>query len=110
MSTLPNLAIILQSSGHEVPGRATASKRWKQRPFVPEFAFLDIGLPRLNGYELARRMRDAPATARCVLIAVTGWGQDGDKRRAREAGFDRHMVKPVEPDQILGWSKFSRNR
>jgi CheY-like chemotaxis protein len=52
-------------------------------------------MPKLNGYEVARKLRER--AARCVLVAVTGWGQEEDRRRAREAGFDRHLVKPVEP-------------
>jgi CheY-like chemotaxis protein len=69
--------------------------------FVPDFAFLDIGLPKLNGYELARQLHQQPALQACVLVAVTGWGQEDDRRRARDAGFDHHLVKPVEPEQIL---------
>jgi CheY-like chemotaxis protein len=68
--------------------------------FEPDIAFLDIGMPKIHGYELARRLRAQPSTARCVLVAVTGWGQEDDRRRAREAGFDRHLVKPVDPTQI----------
>ena len=97
-----SLAMILQMMGHEVrlahDGMEAAAAA---EEFAPDFAFLDIGLPRLNGYELARRLRELPATRESVLVAVTGWGQEDDKRRAREAGFDHHMVKPVEPDQIL---------
>jgi CheY-like chemotaxis protein len=68
--------------------------------FAPAFAFLDIGLPRLNGYDLARGLRALPALQGTVLVAVTGWGQEDDRRRAREAGFDHHLVKPVELDQV----------
>lgn len=97
-----SLAMILQMMGHEVrlahDGVEAVAAAGE---FAPDFAFLDIGLPRLNGYELARRLRDMPATRQSVLVAVTGWGQEDDKRRAREAGFDLHLVKPVEPDQIL---------
>ena len=55
---------------------------------------LDIGLPKLNGYEVARRIRDERGDG-VVLIAVTGWGQEEDRRRSREAGFDHHLIKPV---------------
>jgi two-component system, sensor histidine kinase len=68
--------------------------------FNPEIAFVDIGMPKVHGFEVARRMRAQPATSSCVLVAVTGWGQENDRRRAREAGFDRHLVKPVDPDEI----------
>jgi PAS domain S-box-containing protein len=65
--------------------------------FRPDVVLLDIGLPKLNGYEAARRMRAQPRGGEVVLIAVTGWGKDDDKRRSQEAGFNFHMVKPVEP-------------
>jgi signal transduction histidine kinase len=64
--------------------------------FQPEIILLDIGLPKLNGYEAARRIRQQPGSSSMVLIALTGWGQEEDRRRSREAGFDYHMTKPVE--------------
>ena len=67
----------------------------------PDVAILDIGMPGLNGYEVARRLRAAPATAGTALVAVSGWGQESDKRDAREAGFDRHLVKPVGVQALL---------
>jgi CheY-like chemotaxis protein len=67
--------------------------------FRPTIAFLDIGMPRMDGYEAARRIRTLLGD-RVVLIALTGWGQDEDKRRAREAGFDRHLTKPPEPEML----------
>ncbi|QDT15017.1 PAS domain S-box protein [Alienimonas californiensis] len=63
----------------------------------PDLALMDLGMPNLNGYEAARRIRDEPWGAEMVLVALTGWGQEEDRRRTREAGFDRHLVKPVEP-------------
>ena len=65
--------------------------------FRPEVVLLDIGLPRLNGYDAARRIRELPGGREVLLIAVTGWGQDGDRQRSKEAGFDHHLVKPVDP-------------
>jgi signal transduction histidine kinase len=70
------------------------------RAFRPHIAFLDIGMPQLNGYELARRLRALPATAASVLIAVTGWGQYSDRQAARDAGFDEHVVKPLEIERL----------
>jgi signal transduction histidine kinase/CheY-like chemotaxis protein len=67
----------------------------------PEVALLDIGLPGLDGYELARRLRQSDATRRARLVAVTGWGQDGDRAKARDAGFDAHLTKPAAPKDIL---------
>jgi CheY-like chemotaxis protein len=61
-----------------------------------EIVLLDIGLPELDGYEVATRIRQRPDSKRIVLIAVTGWGQDSDRRRSREAGFDAHLTKPIE--------------
>jgi PAS domain S-box-containing protein len=65
--------------------------------FNPDMVVLDIGLPKLNGYEAARRIREQPWGKDMVLVAVTGWGQDEDRRRSQEAGFNAHMVKPVDP-------------
>jgi CheY-like chemotaxis protein len=62
----------------------------------PTLLFLDIGMPGLNGYEVARRIRRDPEFCDVVLVALTGWGQEEDRRRTREAGFDHHLVKPVD--------------
>jgi PAS domain S-box-containing protein len=64
--------------------------------FRPELVLLDIGLPKLNGYDVARQIRRQPGGAEVVLVALTGWGQDEDRRRSQEAGFDLHVVKPVD--------------
>ncbi len=71
------------------------------REFAPHTALLDIGLPGVDGYELARRLRDDERTKNIRLVAVTGWGQDADRARARHAGFDAHLTKPAEPDRVL---------
>jgi PAS domain S-box-containing protein len=69
--------------------------------FKPQVGLLDIGLPDMNGYELARRLRQAPGCeAGLVLIAATGWGQEKDRQRAFEAGFDHHLTKPIDFDQL----------
>ena len=71
----------------------------------PDVMLLDIGLPKLNGYEACRRIREQPWGKDMVLIALTGWGQEEDRRRSQEAGFDHHMVKPVDscrPYEIAG--------
>ena len=62
---------------------------------------LDIGLPGLNGYEVCRRIRQEPWGKDLMLVALTGWGQDEDRDRSKEAGFDAHMVKPVDHDALL---------
>ena len=96
-----SLAALLSARGHEVRVAhdgaevlATAAR------FNPDFAFLDLGMPKVHGYEVARRLRELPGSTECVLVAVTGWGQEDDRQRAREAGFDRHLVKPVNPSDI----------
>ena len=69
--------------------------------YRPGVVLLDIGLPKLSGYEAARRIRQEPWGRSMVLIAVTGWGQKDDRRRSREAGFDYHIVKPVAPEELV---------
>jgi CheY-like chemotaxis protein len=69
------------------------------REFDPQIALLDIGMPRMDGYEAARRIRDAMGS-RVVLVALTGWGQEEDQRRAYAAGFDRHVTKPADPEVL----------
>ncbi len=64
--------------------------------FRPDVVLLDIGLPKLNGFEVARRIREQPWSKGMMLVALTGWGQDEDRRKSQEAGFDHHMVKPVD--------------
>jgi signal transduction histidine kinase/ActR/RegA family two-component response regulator len=94
-------ALILRQLGHEVcVTHDGAAALEAAATFKPEFAFLDIGLPHVNGYDLAAGLRAAPATANAVLTAVTGWGQQADRDRARAAGFDYHLVKPVDFEMI----------
>lgn len=69
--------------------------------FRPQVVFLDIGLPKMNGYEVARCIRKEPWGKEIVLIAVTGWGQEEDRRKSQEAGFDQHMIKPVDPSALM---------
>ncbi len=68
--------------------------------FRPHVVVLDIGMPKLNGYQAARRIRQEPWGKDVVLVALTGWGQEEDRRRAREAGFQFHVVKPAAPASI----------
>jgi signal transduction histidine kinase len=69
--------------------------------FRPDVMLLDIGLPKMNGYDVAHAIRQRPWGKSIILIAVTGWGQEEDKRKSKEAGFDRHMVKPMEPRILM---------
>jgi CheY-like chemotaxis protein len=64
--------------------------------FQPELILLDLGMAVMDGYEVARRLRQDPITTRARIVALTGWGQEEDRRRSRETGFDRHLVKPVD--------------
>ena len=97
-----SLTLTLQIMGNEVrtaydgqEGMDTASE------FRPGVLLLDIGLPKLNGYEVCRRIREQSWGKDVMLIAITGWGQDDDRRRSKEAGFDHHMVKPVDPQFLM---------
>jgi PAS domain S-box-containing protein len=97
-----SLAALLRMDGHDVAvvsnGRqALAAISATQ----PEVALLDIGMPDLSGYEVARQLRQGPLGQNITLIAITGWGQDRDKARAIEAGFNHHFTKPIEPDVLL---------
>jgi len=69
--------------------------------FRPRVALLDVGMPKMSGYDLARRIREYDWGRDMVLVAVTGWGQPEDKRRAREAGFDHHLVKPEAANDLV---------
>lgn len=69
--------------------------------FRPDVVLLDIGLPKLNGYEVAQRLRERPEFGNVRLIALTGWGQEADRNRSRAAGFDLHLVKPVDPVELI---------
>ncbi len=95
------LGMALQNAGHEVhtahSGEEALLTGWKCRP---DAVLLDIGMPDLNGYEVAGRMRITPWGRRALLIALTGWGQKEDIARATAAGFDLHMTKPADPEHI----------
>jgi PAS domain S-box-containing protein len=92
-----SLTMVLQLDGHEVACAYTAEDALALAPgFRPEVALLDVGLPRMDGYELASRMRELPGFDRVHLVALTGYGQPGDRERALAAGFDSHLVKPAE--------------
>jgi signal transduction histidine kinase len=96
-----SLAMILEMAGHEVrvvhDGRAALSLA---QTFRPDVALLDIGMPQFNGYEVAKALRREPWGANIYLMALTGWGQEGDRQQAMDAGFDRHLTKPVDPDNL----------
>jgi CheY-like chemotaxis protein len=96
-----SMSMLLQLWGHDVvfaydgPSALVTAERWQ-----PQAVFLDIGLPGMDGYEVAERLRSLPHAKGTVLIAITGYGQDDDRLRSRRAGIDYHLVKPVAPDAL----------
>jgi PAS domain S-box-containing protein len=90
------LAMMLTMMGHEVRTAGDGQEAVEvAEAFRPEAVLLDVGMPRLNGYDTARRIRERPWGSGVLLVACTGWGQDDDRRKSQEAGFDFHLVKPV---------------
>ncbi|HEY0790737.1 MAG TPA: PAS domain-containing protein [Chthoniobacterales bacterium] len=95
-------ARLLRRRGHEVQmAHDGPSALGMARAFLPEFVLLDIGLPGMDGYQVASRLRSEHGLDKVVIIAVTGYGQDEDQRRSRAAGFDHHLVKPIDHDALL---------
>jgi signal transduction histidine kinase/ActR/RegA family two-component response regulator len=95
------LNVLLTASGHEgLVAHDGVDALRAAHDFKPDVVLLDIGLPKLDGYEVARRMREDPAMQGLLLIAMTGYGQEADRRRTEEAGFDHHLVKPVNFAEI----------
>ncbi|MDQ2764789.1 MAG: response regulator, partial [Pseudomonadota bacterium] len=71
--------------------------------FQPDVVLLDIGMPNMNGHDACRRIRAQPRMKDAVLIAITGWGTEEDRRQSKESGFSHHMTKPVDPDALIAW-------
>ena len=101
VSSAETLALLVGLSGHIThvahSGMDTFAAVEAHQPAV---ILLDIGLPGMDGYEVARRLRQADANRDILLIAVTGYGQDDDRRRALEAGFDHHLIKPIDLEKL----------
>jgi CheY-like chemotaxis protein/two-component sensor histidine kinase len=96
-----SLALMLGMDGHEVRTASDGLEALRvAEEFRPQLVLLDIGMPKLDGYETARRLRERPWSRATHLFALTGWGQEEDRERARQAGFDRHLVKPVDPEAL----------
>ena len=96
-----SLAMILSIMGHETRTAHDGEMAVvTAESFLPDVVLLDIGLPKLNGYEVAQRIREQPWGAAMFLIAVTGWGQEEDRQRSSEVGLNVHMVKPVEASAL----------
>jgi CheY-like chemotaxis protein len=96
-----SLSMLLEILGHEVrtvhDGLSALAEAQKS---VPEIVLMDIGLPGIDGFEVARRMRQDHGMRDTTLVAITGYGHDEDRRRSREAGFDAHLVKPIDPKDL----------
>ena len=91
------LSIALGQKGHVTRTAFDAATALQvAAEFAPDLAFLDIGLPGIDGYELAARLRRLPGLQHIHLVALTGYGQASDRRKSRDAGFDQHLVKPVD--------------
>jgi two-component system CheB/CheR fusion protein len=98
---LESLATVLRLRGHEVySARNGAAALETAALYMPEVALLDIGMPFVDGYEVARRIRSQEWGRAITLVALTGWGQESDRRRSEEAGFDAHLVKPLDLDKL----------
>jgi signal transduction histidine kinase len=93
-----SLAMVLRVTGHQVRTAHDGAEALEvAAQFAPEIVLLDIGLPKMNGYEVARVLRSRYPDRDILIVALTGYGQEEDRRRSREAGFDHHLVKPVQP-------------
>lgn len=96
LATVLNLTGHEASTAHDGPDAITAAETLR-----PEVILLDIGLPKLNGYEVCRRIREQPWGQTVMVVALTGWGQEDDRRRTRDAGFNGHLVKPVDHETLI---------
>ena len=96
-----SLAMMLSMMGHDTRTAHDGEEAvTTAEAFRPQVVLLDIGLPKLNGYEVAQRIRQQEWGTSMFLVAVTGWGQDEDRRRSEDVGMNLHMVKPVEPSAL----------
>ncbi|MEO8023086.1 MAG: ATP-binding protein [Polaromonas sp.] len=109
---LATLLALLDAMGYEAAGAADGMKGLEMaRSFKPDVVLLDLGLPVLDGFGVARALRADPAFASVAIVALTGWGAERDRTRTAEAGFDAHLTKPIEPDLLEAYlAKFSSRR
>ena len=99
--TVNTLRLLLEEEGHEVKTVSDGpAALYAVRDFGADVLLLDIGMPGMDGYEVARRIRSNPANRHISLIALTGWGQDEDRQRSVAAGFNHHLVKPADIEQL----------
>jgi len=98
------LGLLLSCAGHEVETAGDASSGLdKLRTFQPEIALIDIGLPGVDGYDLARMARQTPEARATCLVALTGYDRAEDRQKAVAAGFDAHMTKPIDPEYLYAF-------
>jgi CheY-like chemotaxis protein len=96
-----SLAMLLRIKGHDVRTAYDGISALDVAAlYKPQVILLDVGLPRLNGFDAARRIRESDYGKNVVLVALTGWGHAEDRRRSKEAGFDHHLVKPADPSEL----------
>jgi len=101
VDTAHSLSLLLEALGHEAKiAHNGVQALGLAHEFQPDAMIIDIGMPGLDGHDLARRIRAEPWGKELLLIAASGWGQDEDKERSREAGFNLHLVKPVELETL----------
>jgi CheY-like chemotaxis protein len=97
-----SMALLVETAGHSARTAYDGHQALDlASAFAPDVLLLDLGVPGLNGFEIARRIRRQPWGRKVALIAVTGWGQEQDRRRTKEAGFDAHLIKPVGTADLL---------
>jgi CheY-like chemotaxis protein len=95
------LGIILERLGNEVRTAGDGEEALRvAEAFLPEIVLMDLGMPKMDGYTAARHIRSRPWGRSMVLVALTGWGQEEDKRRSEENGFNRHLVKPTGREEL----------
>ncbi len=95
--SVETMATLIRLSGHEIEmAHDGETALEKAKSFKPEIILLDVGLPDMHGYEVAERLRAIPENKSLVIVALTGYGNEEDRRRAMDAGFDYHFVKPVD--------------
>jgi CheY-like chemotaxis protein len=96
-----SLALLLEMEDYEVCTAADGEEAIEQaRTFGPQIIFMDLAMPRLDGLEAARRIRALPQGEHVRIVALTGWGQEADRQRTRDAGMDHHLIKPVSLDAL----------
>ena len=106
-----SLSMLLELKGHDVRVAYDGEDALQlAEDFRPHMVLLDLGMPKMNGYEACRRIRDHVWGAQMTLVAVTGWGQEDDRRKSTAAGFDRHLVKPVNPETLEELSMYLHSR